>query len=87
MSKARKSREEYIAEYQESGLSQKAYCEESGISVSTLGYWLRHTKEKVKRAGSEKRLVPINLGSLEASKGVEIKISRSGEINITIQGK
>ena len=41
--------EELIAEYVESGMTQRAFCEREGISVGTLAYWLR----KVGRAETD----------------------------------
>ena len=41
----REEREEILAEYVESGLSQGKFCEERGIGMSTMQYWLRKARE------------------------------------------
>lgn len=33
-----------VDEYLQSGLSQKAFCKQVGISASTFGYWFRKKK-------------------------------------------
>ena len=43
--RSRAEREEILAEYVESGLSQVEFCLERGISVGTMGYWLRKARE------------------------------------------
>jgi hypothetical protein len=35
-----------IADWQQSGLSKKRYCEENGISTATFYYWFSRSKEK-----------------------------------------
>lgn len=35
---------ERIQEFRASGLNQKAWCEEQGLQIGQLGYWLRKSK-------------------------------------------
>ncbi len=41
----------HVAEFKSSGLSQRVFCEQRGLKVSTLGYWSRRFggKEGVRR--------------------------------------
>ncbi len=57
----RRSREEVrglLADFAGSGLSQGRWCAGKGISVATLGYWLRRERESPERVHS---LVPIEV--------------------------
>ena len=53
-----------LEQYQESGLSQKRFCEKKGVSLSSLNYWL-----KKKRSGGspakavEARFVELSIAS------------------------
>ena len=49
--------QELVEQYQASGLTQTAYCRQSGIVLSTLGRYLR------RRNGAEQRLVRVNVES------------------------
>ncbi|MCE7874374.1 hypothetical protein DYH09_28940 [bacterium CPR1] len=35
-----------LERYDESGLAQKAFCEQSGISLSTFSYWLKKRRDQ-----------------------------------------
>lgn len=38
-------RQQVLAAYRASGMTQKVFCREHDISLSTLGYWLRRERE------------------------------------------
>lgn len=49
-----------LADYRASGLSQVRFCRERGLSVSTLGYWLRRSRADAGPA-DEARLLPVRV--------------------------
>ena len=62
-------REEYVLRYRTSGLTQKQYCEEEGLSVATLGYWLKRARDQEEQqVGS---FVPIQPAARD-NKDIEI---------------
>jgi transposase-like protein len=74
--RSRSEREAMVAEYVESGQSQAEFCDERGIGVSTLQYWLRRTAELEEEEAAR--------GSAGGSGFVELKVesaegSREGE--------
>jgi transposase-like protein len=42
------TKERLLASYRKSGLSQKQWCERSGVKLSTLTYWLKRDREQAK---------------------------------------
>lgn len=76
MRRSEKRKEEmYLAVelWQESGLSQRAFCEKEGISYQVFGYWLRKFRQK-KAPGAGKRpgFVDVNVGPSPAAEGISI---------------
>ena len=53
--------EEILAAYRRSGLSQPAFCEDRGLALSTLAYWLSKDRRSRKRSASKTRSVPSQL--------------------------
>ena len=51
-------RREVCGEYRASGKTQKAFCEENGVALSTLTYWLRKER-KAKERKTEQAMVPV----------------------------
>jgi hypothetical protein len=49
--------EKLLEQYRTSGLTQIAYCEQTGMVLSTLGRYLRQG------SGAEQRLIPVNVES------------------------
>jgi len=39
-------REKLLGSYRGSGLTQKKWCEQSGVKLSTLAYWLKREREQ-----------------------------------------
>jgi len=64
MSKRKKSGREYwrsvIEKWSSSGLSQRQFCEESGISLSTFCYWRRRLREDAE-TGPASRFIPVEI--------------------------
>lgn len=59
----RRSREEIallLEDYNSSGLSQRAYAESKGLSLSTLGNWLKLSRLEGD-PGTRPRLVPVKI--------------------------
>jgi hypothetical protein len=51
-------RREICRQFRLSGLTRKAFCEKTGIGLSTLGFWLR--KERTEKAkSSDDKMVPV----------------------------
>lgn len=59
--------EELIAEYVESGMTQREFCEQEEISVGTLAYWLR----RISNPGMDEGTSPASL--------VEVQLVDDGE--------
>jgi transposase-like protein len=53
-------RQQVLAAYRASGMTQKAFCREHSISLSTLGYWLRRERESENGASG---MVQIRAGA------------------------
>ena len=49
----------HIARWQQSSLSQKAYCAEHGLSLASFGYWRKQIKKHAGRV--EKKLIPVTV--------------------------
>lgn len=49
-----------LAEYQESGLTRRAFCQQRGMPLTTFDYWRRELGAKAKP-----RLVKVKLGAAE----------------------
>ena len=58
----RQNTEQLISDYRTSKLSQKAFCKEKSIPLSTLQYHLQKSKNKVQRPSNE--FIPILPGVL-----------------------
>ena len=56
-----------VADWQASGLTQKAFSALHGIKVATLGYWVARSKE-----ADGNRFIPITSGSARSSEPIEI---------------
>ena len=67
----RKESELLLKKYRESGLTQREWCEQEGINLSALRYW-------VKRASREKQkcaLVPIEVRRPEKLCSLKLEVS------------
>ena len=69
-----------VAVYEQSGVSQKAFCESAGLNLSRFGYWVRKVrKERESVAGFIKvdtAALPIPAPELELlyPNGVKLKL-------------
>ena len=75
-------RQEACRRFLNGGLSQRAFCEENGIALSTLGYWLRKERERSHRkpAGT---MVPV--GKVEtAVLGKTLRIRCAGSVTVEL---
>lgn len=52
-----------MAEYQESGQSRRAFCEQRGIALTTFDYWRR---ELAAKPAQRTKLVPVQVAPAEA---------------------
>lgn len=68
---------ELVKEYRQSGVSQKEFCLESGISLAKLNYWIGKSKSSAPAGFISLRAVPTR-----AELGIEypngVKISTGG---------
>lgn len=55
-----------MADYRASGLTQKQWCQESGIGIASLRYWLKREREEEKGYS----LVPVEIENLTGGNGV-----------------
>ena len=62
-------RRQVVAEYQASGMTQKAFCREHGVALSTLGYWLKRERESRDTASSFVQIQPAAREDAERSGG------------------
>src|SRR5438105_1531596 len=62
-------REGILEEFVESGLGQRAFCEERGIGIGTFQYWLRKTRESEDSREVEPESAPLVEVKLEANGG------------------
>jgi hypothetical protein len=63
--------EALVKQYRESGLTQRAWCEQSGNSLSALRYWLkRECREEEKYA-----LVPVQIRRPKATGKLSLEVS------------
>ena len=79
-------REAILSEFLESGLSQRAFCEERRIELSTLQYWLRKTRE-LEDAEEAAVMPPFVEVQLEAGSGAPWKMdgsSRNAEYDLVL---
>jgi len=55
-----------LAQWGESGLSQKEFCSFHGIKVCTLSYWIKKSSEQVEQGGfTEIRSSMVESGNIE----------------------
>ena len=66
--RSRSEREAILSEFVKSGRTQRAFCLEVGIALSTLQYWLRHAAVKDGEPGGPQRA---------ASAFVEVKVANA----------
>ena len=84
------SQEEYqrlwaarLADLEESGLTQKAWCEQNGIPYSTMKYWmLKSNKVKTQRSRTnEKQWLAIDVGNLPEEAIINTPSSNTVSVN------
>ena len=76
-------RQQMLAEYRASGMTQKAFCREHGIALSTFGYWLRRERERENGPSAMVQLHPAKENSagnrggalrIRGSRGLELEV-------------
>jgi hypothetical protein len=71
-----------VAVYEQSGQSQKAFCESAGINLSRFGYWVRKVRKERATAGGFVRVdttppQPATGLELVYPNGVRIKLQEA----------
>ena len=70
-------------QWRSSGQSQKKFCEENGIKLSTLHYWMKHLKKTEADEVSVRDLVCISIPvTEEAEKAITIEIDKRFRISV-----
>jgi transposase-like protein len=84
----RRSREEIaelLEEYQRSELTQQAFADEKGISLSCLSLWLRNARERAgegQAPDDSSRLVPVRIRSSAAATEFELVVRGGAKLRI-----
>ena len=55
--------QKYISQWKESHLSQRVFCQENALRLSTFGYWMRKLREAEKPMEASSSLVRISIPS------------------------
>lgn len=85
--------EEILAAYRRSGLSQSAFCEQRGVALSSLTYWLSKARRgKLRRRANGSRasagqLVPVRLLDElqpQSPPGLEVESARGYLIRVPV---
>ena len=81
-----------VADWQASGLTQKAYCEEQGLRYTAFGYWVRKLRREAEPSPGKKPtcfvpVVPATATglSLALPNGLEIRGIDSGNLPLVRQ--
>ena len=81
-----------VADWQDSGLTQKAYCEEQGLRYTAFGYWVRKLRRAAEPSPRKKPtcFVPVVPDtatglSLTLPNGLEIRGIDSGNLPLVRQ--
>jgi len=72
--------QDHITQWQVSGLTQKAYCQEQGLRYATFGYWVRKLRAATEEVGTlSSGFVPVTAATspsgltLALPNGLEIR--------------
>ena len=71
--------------WQESGMSQKSFCDRENLSLPTFGYWLRKYKnEQVPEEGSsnQESFIPVNVPGFK-SMGRSCEVLNTDQITVS----
>ena len=89
---AKSFRQGQVADWQASGLTQKAYCEEQGLRYTAFGYWVRKLRRAAEPSTGKKPtcFVPVVPDtatglSLALPNGLEIRGIDSGNLPLVRQ--
>ncbi len=73
--------DEILSDYRASGQSQVQFCRERVLSVATLGYWLRRSREAVESVeGSCLLPVRVRAAATELSRSVTLRLPSGLEV-------
>jgi hypothetical protein len=75
----KKDRQHHLSNWKASGKTQKAYCEQEGITYSTFCWWAKKSREKSSIKETPSGFVPLHMQELKAQ--VEINV---GQITIKV---
>ena len=76
-----------IEKYQNSPLSQKAFCQQEDLALSTFTYWLKKYRGSKQSTGALEDFIPMKINERSAQKKTEwCEIEFPGGIVIRIGG-
>ena len=64
-----------IVSWQNSGLSQRAYCEQHSLRYSLFHYWYKLYRDKQTTPASQNRFVPLSIHASPAAASVELLLA------------
>lgn len=73
-----------VAQWRESGQTQKDFCSFHGIKVCTLGYWIKRSSEQDEQGGfTEIRpTAMVHTGKIEIIYPNGVRVSTDGELSL-----
>jgi len=71
---------ELIQSWEHSGLTQKAFCQQRGISLPTLGYWRKRLRRIPDLSGGT-GFVPVHIVDQCSSKGWTFRLANGIEVS------
>jgi hypothetical protein len=80
-------REQWLERFRRSGLSQAAFAQVHGLSLSTLRYWLYHRSALAKASASAPRWQEIRVNGWPSSVGWGAEISLPGGCIVRLQAE
>ena len=76
-----------IEKYQNSPLSQKAFCNQEDLPLSTFTYWLKKYRGSKQTTGTLEDFIPVKINERSAQKKAEVcEIEFPGGMVIRISG-
>jgi hypothetical protein len=72
-----------LTEYHESGLSRRAFCESTGVPLSTLGYWLRKAGKTRTEPTS---LIPVRVMAAVEANSMPLEVLLANERVVRVRG-
>jgi hypothetical protein len=72
-----------LEEYQASGLSRRAFCEQRRMPLTTFDYWQREHADKARKEAKRPRLVKVEVSASEPSGQFTLSLANGRRIEST----